>query len=132
MKPRINMVGIITSQLAAMRDFYRDVMGFEVQLELDNFVEFKSEGVRFALSTHEVMAEATGEENYTKPAQGHSFEFAFKIDSPAEMDRNYSELIEKGATPIKPPADMPWGQRTAFFADPDGNIHEIFADLPAS
>jgi len=27
---------------------------------------------------------------------------------------------------------MPWNQRTAFIADPDGNIHEIFADLPPS
>jgi hypothetical protein len=26
--------------------------------------------------------------------------------------------------------DVPWQQRTAMFADPDGNIHEFFADLP--
>jgi hypothetical protein len=24
----------------------------------------------------------------------------------------------------------PWGQRAAFFADPEGNIHGLFADLP--
>lgn len=39
----------------------------------------------------------------------------------------YEDLISKGATSIKGPSDMPWGHRTAFFADPEGNIHEIFA-----
>jgi hypothetical protein len=35
-----------------------------------------------------------------------------------------------GAIPIKKPSYMPWNQRTGFFADPDGNVHEVFADLP--
>ena len=42
----------------------------------------------------------------------------------------YAEIVARGAVPIHSPADMPWGQRTAMFADPDGNIHELFADLP--
>ena len=41
----------------------------------------------------------------------------------------YHEITQKGAAPIKRPEDMPWNQRAAFIADPDGNIHEIFADL---
>ncbi|MFQ5753700.1 MAG: VOC family protein [bacterium] len=39
-------------------------------------------------------------------------------------------MVTKGTTPIQAPATMPWGQKTAFFADPDGNIHELFANLP--
>lgn len=27
------------------------------------------------------------------------------------------------------PKDQPWGHRTVFFRDPDGNILEIYADL---
>jgi len=38
--------------------------------------------------------------------------------------------VAHGAAPVHAPADMPWGQHTAMFADPDGNIHEFFADLP--
>jgi lactoylglutathione lyase len=45
-----------------------------------------------------------------------------------DVESIYSEIIKKGAVPIKEPSDMPWGQRTAFFADPDGNVHELFAD----
>lgn len=129
MEPKINMIGIITSNFDAQKKFYQAVMGFKPILELENFVEFESAGVRFAISIGTVMEQATGEKSYTAPKTGHSFELAFKADSPAQVDSDYKELIEKGAKPIKPPADMPWGQRTAFFADPDGNIHEIFADI---
>lgn len=129
MQARIDMLGIITSRFNEMRDFYKDVMAFKVQLELDNYVEFENDGVRFALSTHAVMAQATGQDSYKQTPQGHSFELAFRSDSPDQVDLDYAEIVEKGATAIRPPEDMPWGQRAAFIADPDGNIHEIFADL---
>lgn len=129
MKARIDMIGVITENFQAMHDFYKDVMGFEIELKMDSYVEFKNDGVRFAISTAEVMAKATSRESY-RNASGHRFELAFRADSPEDVDSSFTELIEKGAKPVKEPADMPWSQRTAFFEDPDGNIHEIFADLP--
>jgi uncharacterized glyoxalase superfamily protein PhnB len=52
------------------------------------------------------------------------------VGSPEQVDHAYAELTGKGAAHIQAPANMPWNQRTAFFADPDGNVHEIFADIP--
>ncbi len=132
MKPQINMIGIITNQLPEMTKFYRDIMGFTIKLELENYIEFDSPGVRFALSSGEVMKQATGKLDYTAPKSGHSFELAFIVETPEEVDSQFNDLLAKGATHIKAPADMPWGQRTAFFSDPDGNIHEIFANLPST
>jgi len=129
MTPRINMIGIITSNFDTMLAFYRDTLGFDITLQMDEFAEFKSDGVRLALSTTQVMAHATGEESYTEKKAGHAFELAFDAGSPAAVDTDFATLVAKGATAIKEPSDMPWGQRTAFFADPDGNIHEIFANL---
>ncbi len=129
MIPRINMIGIITNDFDTMHTFYRDVLGFEEKLVMESFVEFVSEGVRLAISTGSVMEQATGDASYTTPHTGHAFELAFDAGTPADVDVEYRELVERGALPVKEPADMPWGQRTAFFADPDGNIHEIFANL---
>ena len=123
------MIGIITSNLPAMVEFYHQVMGFEIELQLEQYVEFKSANVRFALSTNQVMADTTGHVSFTQPKQGQSLELAFAVDTPAAVDDMYAELVEKGATPIKASEDKPWGQRAAFFADPDGNIHEVFAEL---
>lgn len=130
MKAHINMIGIITSRFAEMRDFYRDILGFKVLLEMaPNYVEFENEGVRFAISTKQVMHDVTKHPSYQEERKGQSLELAFKVDSPKEVDSEYESLIKKGAKGIMEPADMPWSQRAAFFADPDGNIHEIFTDL---
>ena len=130
MQLNINMIGIITDDVPAMKSFYTEILGMEIILEMeDKYVEFKQNGVRFALSSAAVMKEATGQEEYLHKASGHSFELAFKVDTPEQVDEEYAKLIEKGAQAIQAPADMPWNQRTAFFADPDGNIHELFAEL---
>ena len=131
MRAKIDLISIVSADLPAMRDFYRDVMGFAVQLELgENYVEFESEGVRFAITTLQVMSDATdGHPGYSRARQGQFFELAFPCESPQAVDEDYARIVTQGAAPIQPPADMPWGQRAAFFADPDGNVHELFASL---
>ena len=131
MKAQIDMIGIITSQFDEMLTFYRDTMWFEVLLAMEgSYVEFDNDGVRFAISTNDVMADATWHESYKQSRSGQSLELAFRMDTPGAVDSTFMEIISKGAEPVKRPADMPRGQRAAFFSDPDGNIHEIFADLP--
>lgn len=126
---KLNMIGIITHDLESMKKFYRDVLEFEIIFETDNYVEFKNQGIRLALSTNVIMTQATGHPSYEAKKSGQSLELAFKVDTPAEVDVMYTKITQKGATAIKPADNKPWGQRAAFFADPDGNIHEIFADL---
>ena len=50
-------------------------------------------------------------------------------ENPDEVDEAFEKLVTMGATPVHQPQNMPWNQRTALFADPDGNIHEIFANI---
>lgn len=129
MQPRIDLITIVTGDVPRMVAFYRDVLGFVVAEDMINYVEFESEGVRFSICHRDVLYGATGHEAYTRPASGQHFELAFPVPIAEAVDRVYAELVGLGATPVKEPTDMPWGQRTAFFADPDGNIHEIFASL---
>ncbi|MBS7021284.1 MAG: VOC family protein [Firmicutes bacterium] len=91
------------------------------------YIEFESEGVRFAICLRNVMYDYT--KKYEKKATGQLFELAFPCKTPADVDKTYAKLILAGATSIHPPEDMPWGQRNTLFADPDGNIHEIFATI---
>lgn len=129
MKPHINMLGIITNNIQIMKQFYSEVLGFEVLIEMDDYVEFKNDGVRFALSTTSVMKKITADSSYDQEKKGQSLELAFKVDTEAEVDSTIKALLEKGAHIIMEPKTMEWGQRAAFFADPDGNIHEVFCDL---
>lgn len=102
MKPRIDMLGIVTLNLEKMRDFYRDVLDFDVIFEMpDNYVELANDGVRFALTTRTVMYDCTGEREYLTETKGHTFELAFRSESPEEVDTDYDCIITKGAKPVK-------------------------------
>jgi uncharacterized glyoxalase superfamily protein PhnB len=127
--PRIDLITILTDDAPSLAAFYRDVLGFTVASDRGAYVEFETEAVRFAICARSIMLEATDHSAYRAQSQGLSFELAFPCASPADVDASYERIVAGGATPITPPADMPWGQRTAFFADPDGNVHEIFANL---
>ena len=62
------------------------------------------------------------------PAGGASLQLAFKVE-PAEVDACADELVRHSVTILSPPTDQPFGHRTLFFRDPDGNLLEIFADI---
>ncbi len=127
---QIALITILTDDVPALANFYREALGFEVKQELGNYVELRTDGARFAVCARSIMRDATGHPSYTEAHRGQCFELAFPCDTAEQVDRAYADVVAKGAAPVQSPANMPWNQRTAFFADPDGNIHELFADLP--
>lgn len=127
MKAKINLITIWTDNIDKMKDFYSRVLGFKVKNDLGDYVEFESEGVRFAICLRSVMYSYTSA--YKDKSLGQAFELAFPCDSVADLDKSYKGLLEAGAKGIHEPENMPWNQRTALFADPDGNIHELFTEL---
>ena len=124
---RIGLITIVTSRFSEMKNFYRDVLGFDCIEELEGYVEFRNEGVRFAITTDEIMFEATKHQSYRTEKMGQRLELAFPLSDPDAVAPAYDDIIVKGATPVTPPKMMPWGRMTAFFADPDGNIHELYS-----
>jgi len=48
-----------------------------------------------------------------------------------DVDRLVADLRAEGVTVLRDPADMPWGERIATVADPDGNPVAL-ANEPAS
>lgn len=129
MRAKVALITVLTNEISKMKRFYTEVLGFTIHSETDGYLELVSEGVRFAICTRQVMAGITDNHgSFAEEHKGQAFELAFPCDSAEDVKMTYHELVSKGATPIKAPAIMPWGQTTAFFADPEGNIHEIFAD----
>jgi lactoylglutathione lyase len=128
LKKEIVLITILTDNVPVLSHFYQNVMGFEVSDDMGEYVEFKSDGVRFAVCSRAIMESATGDASYKELRKGQSFELAFKVENTEALDELFAELVAKGAKPVQEPGTMPWGQRTAFFADPDGNIHELFTE----
>ena len=61
---------------------------------------------------------------YIKGLNGHS-EIALYVDTFEEVDEAYKKAVENGATSVLEPELEPWGQRTCYIADPEGNLIEI-------
>ena len=50
---------------------------------------------------------------------------ALYVDTFAEVDEQYKKAVQNGAVSLLEPTTEPWGQRTCFLADSEGNIIEI-------
>jgi catechol 2,3-dioxygenase-like lactoylglutathione lyase family enzyme len=57
-----------------------------------------------------------------------SMQLAFRV-APPEVDTCATTLLERGVSIVSPPTDQPFGHRTLFFRDPDGNVLEIYAEI---
>jgi uncharacterized glyoxalase superfamily protein PhnB len=50
--------------------------------------------------------------------------------SVADVDQEYRRLQGLVKTWVKPPTTQPWGTRSIYFRDPDGNLVDFFAPAP--
>ena len=58
---------------------------------------------------------------------GLAFQLTIWVD---DVDAVCTELASRGITLLNGPMNREWGLRTAAFADPDGHIWEVAADIP--
>jgi catechol 2,3-dioxygenase-like lactoylglutathione lyase family enzyme len=130
--PQFEAIGVVVADLARSAAFYRE-LGVEFPEPLDpeghGHVEASlAGGLRFMLDTEETVKSFDPE--WSPPSGGgHRSAFAFRCDSPAEVDAAYARLLESGGTAHKEPWDAFWGQRYAEVKDPDGNVVDLFAAL---
>lgn len=118
--------GIMVDDMAVMVRFYRDVLGFEIKEEEDTTNVFlEKDGTLFLLYRKTDFEKMTSRKfSYCKGVNGH-YEIALGVENYAAVDRAYAQTVAAGAQGIMEPATEPWGQRTCYIADPEGNLIEI-------
>lgn len=125
-KMKLDGFGLFVEDMPTMVRFYRDVLGFEIR-ESENAenVYLIKDGTLFMLYERKNFEKMTSRKyEYIKGFNGH-FEIALYVDTFEEVDLEYAKAIEKGAQSILEPTTEPWGQRTCYIADPEGNLIEI-------
>lgn len=115
---------IFARQMGAMREFYGTTLGFPLHRELGpQWVEYRVGSNLLALTERGMMFK-----DPAPPIGDLSLQLAFRV-TPGEVDSCASILARRGVNAITGPTDQPWGHRTLFFRDPDGNVLEIYADI---
>lgn len=108
--------------------FYTDKVGLPVRFRAEGYVELAVEGSKFALLARSRVPELAGQAHAGRPAPGaHEGAVTFLVE---DVDRVHRELTGRGVPFLGTPQNRSWGQRTAYFHDPEGHLIEIATNLP--
>lgn len=123
---KLDGFGLFVDDMPVMVRFYRDVLGFEITEGEDAVnVYLIKDGTLFMLYERKNFENMTSRKyEYLKSLNGH-FEIALYVDTFEEVDREYARIIAQGGRSVLEPTTEPWGQRTCYIADPEGNLIEI-------
>jgi uncharacterized glyoxalase superfamily protein PhnB len=129
--PRLDVVGVIVSDLGKAIDFYARIgIQFPENPDPEGHGHVEASlpgGLRFTLDSEQSVR--AYDPSWSPPTGGHRVAIAFLCESPEDVDRAYGELVAAGSRGYKEPWDAFWGQRYAQVEDPDGNVVDLFAPL---
>lgn len=123
---KLDGFGLFVDDMPTMVRFYRDVLGFEITEGEDAVnVYLIKDGTLFMLYERKNFEAMTSRKyEYLKGLNGH-FEIALYVDTFEEVDAAFAQAVARGARAVLEPTTEPWGQRTCYIADPEGNLIEI-------
>ena len=104
--PLVTDVCLITRDLDASVEFYTKKLHFQLSSQMPGFADFVGQ-----------ISEPTG----------HGVMLAIEVNSPAEVDKAYEDLLARGVVFYGEPKDYPWNTRSVFFSGPSGEFWEFFA-----
>lgn len=112
-------VCLLVKDLKTSTNFYKDILGLELNSQDDGFADFKMAGTSLAIfQKDKAVSMLPGD--YMNSGGGAVL--AFQVD---DVEKTCDDLKAKGVNVVEGPKTTPWGQTVAYFLDPDGNIWEV-------
>lgn len=126
-RARLDAIGLVVEDIARSLEFYR-LLGVEPPPDAEGQSHVEAQlpgGMRILWDTVEVVR--SFDPHWQPPTGGQQIGLAFRLDTPAEVDALYDELVSLGHKGHMRPWDAFWGQRYATVLDPDGNSVDLFS-----
>jgi catechol 2,3-dioxygenase-like lactoylglutathione lyase family enzyme len=119
--PSLANVCLITNNPKRLVDFYEPILQAKAKWSGKDYAEFRT-----TIGVLAVFA-AEAQEKYipgsARAAQDRSVILEFSV---ADVDLEYKRLQSLVRVWVKPPTTQPWGTRSIYFRDPDGNLVDFF------
>lgn len=120
--PALAHTCLITNDVKSLTAFYERALLDSPVKSADDYVEFRTSGAVLAIFS------AAAQEQYIPgaavPGENRSAILEFRVD---DVDREYARLKSLVRVWVKGPTTQPWGTRSIYFRDPDGNLVDFFA-----
>ncbi|MDF2985114.1 MAG: hypothetical protein K0R50_624 [Eubacterium sp.] len=107
---------LITKDVLALTEFYKKILVVEAEGN-EVHAELKTDGANIAIYSLEGMEGMAP--NSMNGAGNGSITLSFKVK---DADEEYARIKALGVEFIMLPTTHPWGARSFWFRDPDGNI----------
>jgi uncharacterized glyoxalase superfamily protein PhnB len=116
---------VIAADVASLRDFYAGILELKPDPDFPEYAEFDIGGGGLALfdvKYHDKVAPGSA-------AAGENRCSMIEIEV-EDVDREYRRLKRRVKDWVKPPTTQPWGSRSIYFRDPEGNLVNFFSRTP--
>ncbi|MDQ7096714.1 VOC family protein [Desulfosporosinus sp. PR] len=115
---------IITNEVKKLSEFYEKVLQIKAETSGDEYAEFPTDcGILsiFSFSLQESLAKGS-----SLPGSNRNLILEFNV---ANVDDEYMRLEKLGVEFVKPLTTQPWGNRSFYFQDPDGNMLNFYTKV---
>jgi predicted enzyme related to lactoylglutathione lyase len=116
-------VCLVTRNVPLLAQFYVHVLGAQAEGD-ETHVELRTAGAQLTIFSFEGMEQMAPGSMHGAGADNVTLGFEVQ-----DVDAEYDRLRALAVEVVKPPASYPWGSRSVWFRDPDGNIVDFFARL---
>jgi predicted enzyme related to lactoylglutathione lyase len=115
-------VCLITSDVRGLCEFYAKVL--EAKPEGDDFFAmFLTPELNLSISSTQLLENLVPGQAFN-PVRGGSCFLEFEVE---DVDQEYERLQDLNVEVLKPPTTQPWGLRSVWFSDPEGNRINFYA-----
>ncbi|MDH2390819.1 MULTISPECIES: VOC family protein [Streptomyces] len=123
---RYGQPGLYARNIDTLMAFYRDGLGFDILYRFPEtgpgvFGTVVMGDYYITVSTYDVVRQATGMQNIGRTWRKQS-ELVVIV---ADVDAAYKQALKAGAKSLMAPKDQPWGERSAYVGDPEGNLVQL-------
>jgi uncharacterized glyoxalase superfamily protein PhnB len=120
--PKLMHACLVTNNVNQLIQFYEPILALKAQKSGEDYAEFRT-GVGVL-----AIFSAAAQEKYipgsAEAAKNKTVVLEFQV---ADVDKEYARLQSLVKTWVKPPTTQPWGTRSTYFRDPDGNLVDFYA-----
>jgi uncharacterized glyoxalase superfamily protein PhnB len=123
--PVLQTTCLISADVRRLVEFYEPILNRKANWSGEDYAEFPTRAGVLAIFS------AAAQEKYipgsAEPATNRSVILQFKV---ADVDAEYRRLQPLVKSWVKPPTTQPWGTRSIYLRDPDGNLVDFYSPVP--